>query len=83
MEARNQMKMVNSHLSIEKLIFFKERVRWVSTALEGIPSNQMEARNQMKMVSPHLSVQKLIFSRKGRGGDPLKGIPSNQMEARN
>ncbi len=56
MEARNQMKMISFHLSIQKLIFFKERER--RDPLEGISSDQMEARNQMKMLSSHLSFQK-------------------------
>jgi hypothetical protein len=52
------MKILSSHLSIQKLIFFKERERRGSI---GIPSNQMEARNKMKILSSHLSNQKLIF----------------------
>ncbi len=48
-EERNQMKMINTHISVKKVTY----------PLEGIPSNQMEARNQMNMVSS--SVQKVTF----------------------
>jgi hypothetical protein len=36
MEARNQMKTVSSHLSIQKVIFFKERERRGSTRRDSI-----------------------------------------------
>jgi hypothetical protein len=41
MEARNQMKIVSSHLSVQKLIFSKKGRG--GDQLEGSPSNQMEA----------------------------------------
>jgi hypothetical protein len=39
MEARNQMEMVSSHLSIQKLIFFKERERRGSNRRDSIQPN--------------------------------------------
>jgi hypothetical protein len=39
MEARNQMEMVSSHLSIQKVIFFKERERRGSTRRDSIQTD--------------------------------------------
>jgi hypothetical protein len=74
MEARNQMKILSSHLSIQKMIFFKEMESWGSTRRDYIQPDGN--RNHMKVVSSHLSVQKIIFfkERERRGSTTRDSI---------
>jgi hypothetical protein len=46
MEARNQMKMVSSYLSVKKLIFFKESERRGSTRRDSIQPDGSKKSNE-------------------------------------